>query len=147
MASDGRQAAGPKKRKPSSSAALFSRTEPGGEHLAVPAPEPPRQPCLRELRRHRRRMLRRMECPRCRTGSHHLHHDTTLGIGHNLMPLVHAETRADSLSPAVAISNKTCNARTPYGLAMSPIIAAASASAASPFGSFLTSFIGFPLRR
>src|ERR1700681_4723367 len=88
MASDGRQAAGPKKRKPSSSAALFSRTEPGGEHLAVPAPEPPRQPCLRELRRHRRRMLRRMECPRCRTGSHHLHHDTTLGIGHNLMPLV-----------------------------------------------------------
>src|SRR3984893_5436952 len=88
IASDGRQAAGPKKRKPSSSAALFSRTEPGGEHLAVPAPEPPRQPCLRELRRHRRRMLRRMECPRCRTGSHHLHHDTTLGIGHNLMPLV-----------------------------------------------------------
>src|SRR3984893_17247850 len=88
IASDGRQAAGPKKRKPSSSAALFSRTESGGEHLAVPAPEPPRQPCLRELRRHRRRMLRRMECPRCRTGSHHLHHDTTLCIGHNLMPLV-----------------------------------------------------------
>src|ERR1700730_8897062 len=88
MASDGRQAAGPKKRKPSSSAALFSRTEPGGEHLAVPAPEPPRQPCLRELRRHRRRILRRRECPRCRTGSHHLHHDTTLGIGHNLLLLV-----------------------------------------------------------
>src|SRR3984893_1819699 len=88
MASDGRQAAGPKKRKPSSSAALFSRTEPGGEHLAVPAPEPPRQPCLRELRRHRRRIVRRMECPRCRTGPHHLHHDTRLGIGHNLMPLV-----------------------------------------------------------
>jgi len=71
-----------------SSAALFSRTEPGGEHLAVPSPEPPRQPCLRELRRHRRRMLRRMECPRCRTGPHHLHHDTRLGIGHSLMPLV-----------------------------------------------------------
>src|ERR1700731_2123466 len=101
MASDGRQAAGPKKRKPSSSAALFSRTAPGGEHLAVPSPEPPRQPCLRELRRHRRRMLRRMECPRCRTGSHHFHHDTTLGIGHNLMPLVlHHDTRLPALPTA-----------------------------------------------
>src|SRR3982074_3946842 len=88
MASDRGEAAGPKKHQPPSSAALFSRTEPGGEYLAVPAPEPPRQPCLRELRRHRRRMLRRMECPRCRTGPHHLHHDTRLGIGHNLMPLV-----------------------------------------------------------
>src|ERR1700730_17423460 len=102
MASDGRQAAGPKKRKPSSSAALFSRTAPGGEHLAVPVPEPPRQSCLRELRRHRRRMLRRMECPRCRTGSHHLHHDTTLDIGHNLMPLV-------LISAAISFGRKDSN--------------------------------------
>jgi hypothetical protein len=36
-------------------------------------------------------MLRRMECPRCRTGPHHLHHDTRLGIGHNLMPLVDSQ--------------------------------------------------------
>ena len=28
------------------------------------------------------------KCPRCRTGPHHLHHDTRLGIGHKLMPLV-----------------------------------------------------------
>jgi hypothetical protein len=28
------------------------------------------------------------ETPRLRTGPHHLHHDTRLGIGHNLMPLV-----------------------------------------------------------
>src|ERR1700730_12302710 len=105
IASDGRQAAGPKKRKPSSSAALFSRTEPGGEPLAVPAPEPPRQPCLRELRRHR-----------CRTGSHHLHHDTTLGIGHNLMPLVSGHQEG-----AVVGSNRPSHSYHPYAMAARPL--------------------------
>ena len=41
---------------------LFTRTEPGRERLAVPPPEPAQQPGVRQLRRHRRRLLLGMEC-------------------------------------------------------------------------------------
>src|SRR5271154_5960738 len=42
---------------------LLAGTEPGGEHLAVPASELPGKPYLRHLRRHRRRLLPPVRLP------------------------------------------------------------------------------------
>jgi transposase len=53
MAPDGRKAAGPRQYQSAPTAVLFSRIEPRREHLAVPAPEPSRQPRLQKLYRYR----------------------------------------------------------------------------------------------
>ncbi|MBZ0139927.1 MAG: transposase [Pseudorhodoplanes sp.] len=46
------------------------------------------QSCLRQLRRHRRRLLRRLEYTHGPTRSHPIHRNLLLGIGHSIMRLV-----------------------------------------------------------
>ena len=58
-----------------------ARTEPGRERLAVPAPEQARHQRLRRLRRHRRRLLPRLEPLRRRPSRRLLHHLTAMGTG------------------------------------------------------------------
>jgi hypothetical protein len=60
------------------SAALFAGTQPGGEHLAIPAAELPLKPPLRQLRGHHRGLLRGLKPPDRTTRSCPIHHLTRL---------------------------------------------------------------------
>ena len=67
----------------------YTRAEPAGKQLAVSSSEPARQSDLPVRRRHRRRLLSRLEQPHRTAGTHHIHRNQRLGTSRQvLMPLV-----------------------------------------------------------
>ena len=69
-------------------AAIEPRPRPCRTPLATSPPEHPREPGLRQLGRHRRRLLHRVEQPHGQAAASRLHNPTTMGAGQRLMPLV-----------------------------------------------------------
>jgi hypothetical protein len=72
---------------PAHPAALLAAAQPGRKHLAVPQAELPRQPGVRQLRRHTRGLLFRVERPDLLARAARFNHPPRLG-GHRLRPLV-----------------------------------------------------------
>ena len=105
-----RQAQGSKEPHHHPAALTLARTQPGRECLAISSPKLAIQPRLRNLRRHPRRRLRRLEPPQRSTRNHHIHRLERLGacrsITHAVGISVCPEKRSCPLtwcnSPAVA---------------------------------------------
>ena len=75
------------RRHPAAPAALQPRAEPRGGRVAVPAPKPPQQPRVRQLRRCPRRLLQCLAGVHGRTRPRPLHHNPNLGTGQLMQPL------------------------------------------------------------
>jgi len=60
--------------------------KPGRERLGLPPQQQAQQPRVRHLRRHRRRMLRRVALAHQTTRAHHLNRNTQMGMCQSMKP-------------------------------------------------------------
>src|SRR5450830_98436 len=78
----------PPQHHPRPPAALRARTQPNRKRLGISARQQARDYRIRQLRRHPRQGMRRLDILRQRPKPHRVHHNPIMGNGHSLRPLV-----------------------------------------------------------
>src|ERR1017187_5864291 len=78
----------PPQHHPRPPAALRARTQPNRKRLGISARQQARDYRIRQLRRHPRQGMRRLDILRQRPKPHRVHHNPLMGNGHSLRPLV-----------------------------------------------------------